>query len=324
MPPVRVLITGSEGFIGRHLWTELEGHGHIVYGVDRVAALRNADFYFQEDLLDFRAADKVVEAVRPDVVIHLAAQVGREFGEDDIRRTIESNGLMTSLVAKACGKWGHRLIYTSTSEVYGDQAEVECDEYFGPFGLPHNLYGLSKRWGEEAARLYAPEGLTIVRPSMPYGPGVPPGRGRRAMDNMLWQANTGQEIPVHRGAKRSWCWIGDLVAGYRIVMDHGAPVLGGFTAFNIGRDDREVTMEGLARLACVLADAPFDLIKVVDPPTAQTVVKRLSTKRLRELGWEPTVELGQGMPLVFDWIKRFDHAGKVHARRARYRGGLAA
>ena len=45
---------------------------------------------------------------------------------------------------------------------------------------------------------------------MPYGPGCPPGRGRRAMDNMMWQAIYDMPIVTHIGSERSWCWIGDL------------------------------------------------------------------------------------------------------------------
>lgn len=244
---------------------------------------------------------------KPEVVVHLAAQVGRLHGEEDWRHTIESNAVITSFVAHAAHEAGvKQFVYTSTSEVYGDHAHAVCHEDDGPWGLPHNLYGLSKRWGEEAARLYYPRGLLqVVRPSMPYGPGAPPGKGRRAMDNMLWQALHHKTITVHKGALRSWCWIGDLVRAWRLVIESRQP-----GAFNIGRDDDERLMLEIAQRACALADAPLGLIKEVEAPGRQTVVKRLSTQKIRDLGWLPEVELEEGIETVFNWIKLFNWMGE--------------
>lgn len=291
---MRVLLTGGRGFIGRWLFEELARHGHDPHAID----LEDGDLRVPG------VAAALVKLLVPDVVVHLAAQVGRLHGEDDLRYTIESNALMTALVASATHEAGARLVYTSTSEVYGDQAEQVCDEHDGPWGLPHNLYGLSKRWGEEAARLYTDD-VTIVRPSMPYGPGVPPGRGRAALPNILWQATTGQRIPIHRGAARSWCWIGDVVRGFRLVIENGE---GG--TFNLGRDDDEISMVDAAELACKMVGASPLLVDVIDPPAAQTVVKRLSTARLESLGWAPAVELAVGMARLLPWVQSFDAAGR--------------
>lgn len=293
---MRILLTGGRGFIGTWLARELRDAGHHVAIVD----------IEEGDLRRPGIAWNLLHRIKtPDVVVHLAAQVGRLHGEDDWKHTIESNAIMTTMVANATADIGANLVYTSTSEVYGDQAHQICDEDNGPFALPHNLYGLSKRWGEEACRLYAPKKLKIVRPSMPYGPGCPPGRGRRAMDNMLWQAHTRQPIPVHNGAVRSWCWIGDLVRGFRLVIEKGHP-----GAYNIGRDDDERSMLAIADIAVDLARAPRSLIQMTMAPGRQTVVKRLSTARLRGLGWKPEVELEEGIEKVYEWVKHFDEDGR--------------
>lgn len=290
---MRVLITGGSGFIGQHLIREL-----------RHCAILNIDRHHGDDLLTPGLLAKWMQW-KPDVVVHLAAQVGRLFGEDDIRNSVRSNAEMTSTVAKVCADHGVRLMYASTSEVYGDQGEALCDEDEGPFGLPHNIYGLSKRWGEEVCRLYLPpEQLTVMRFSMPYGTGVKPGRGRAALPNILWQAQTRQPIPIHRGAERSWCWVGDTVRAIRMLLE------GEFSgAWNIGRDDDARPLRDLAELACEMTGAPKGLIQDVDPPAAQTVVKRLSTRKLMGLGWRPTVEIEDGMARVLQWVKQFDSNG---------------
>lgn len=285
---MKILVTGAAGFIGGHLSTELEQHGHDVVGVDRINGdLRDPDVI----------ADHLAEFL-PDVCVHLAAKVGRLFGEDDVAETVEQNAAVTANVAKACGDAGIRLVYASTSEVYGDAGTRSCSEGTIHTRLPHNIYGLSKRWGEEACGLYAPDGLTVWRISMPYGPGLPAGRGRAAIVNMLHQAASRQTIPVHEGAERSWCWIGDTVRAMRMTLEQTD---GG--VFNIGRDDNPTAMLDVARLACDLTDAPHNLIELVAAPARQTVVKRLATNRIRALGWKPEVELPDGMARTLRWMQ---------------------
>ena len=291
MKKTKVAITGVSGFVGSWLKTELENNGYEVHGTDINSDGRN--------LLDPNAFRDWIDSIQPDVCYHLAAQVGRIFGEQDVVHTVRHNAEMTTIVAKYCGEKGIRLAYVSTSEVYGDQGESNCEEY-GELKLPHNLYGVTKYWGEQAAQLFAPNNLVIARLSMPYGPGVPPGRGRRAMDTMLWQAYHNIPLTVHIGAERSWCWIGDTVKALRMIIEE--PTAG---IYNIGRDDDPRSMLEIAQRSCDLAGASRDLIQEVPAPGMQTIVKRLSTDRIRKLGWVPTVELEDGMKLVFEWVKRF-------------------
>lgn len=292
---MRILVTGAAGFIGSHLTACLTEHGHHVVGVDRAEGDLTEPGVFTRHLNS---------GPRYDRVVHLAAQVGRLFGERDLEHTVRSNALMTTLVARACGDAEVPVVYASTSEVYGDQGDTICREST-PLKLPHNGYGLTKRWGEEACQLYAPDRLVMLRLSMPYGSGVVPGQGRAALPNIIWQAHTRQRIPIHRGAERSWCWVGDTVEGIRLIIESGET-----GPFNVGRDDDRRPMRQVAELACWMTGAPEGLIEDVDPPAAQTVVKRLATDRLRTLGWEPKVPLGDGMRRVYDWVARFDEHGQ--------------
>lgn len=310
---MKVLITGASGFIGGHLANELSNHGHEVVGLDIVRGKAPEAWRDHAVWCDVSVPGQFsdhLDYFRPDAVAHLAAQVGRERGEDDLYRTVAWNAAGTTMVAHACGTRGVPVLYTSSSEVYGDLGIQVAHEY-GQKNLPHNLYGLSKRWGEEALELYAPDRLMIARLSMPYGPGAPPGRGRRAMDNFLWQANHSMPITVHRGAERSWCWVGDTVRALRYMLEAGERGI-----WNVGRDDDPRSMYELAWMACDIAGrSPSEasvLVQEVDPPSMQTVVKRLSTGQLREdFGWEPTVELEDGMRHLWEWIRRFDREGNL-------------
>jgi nucleoside-diphosphate-sugar epimerase len=284
---VSILVTGAAGFIGTHLCRELREHGHVVIPVDRS----------EGDLLLPGMMRTFLEDYKPECVVHLAAKVGRLFGEIDLLETVNSNAGMTALVANACGELSVPLVYASSSEVYGDGSDRTWRESDLYQSHPHNVYGLSKRWGEDLCNLYAP-GNTILRLSMPYGPGHPPGSGRAALTQFLDCAMRWEPLFVHRNSERSWCWVGDTVRGIRLIIESGQ---GG--AWNVGRDDNALSLKTVAEMACDLVDAPRSLIREVEAPNRQTVVKRLATSKLRGLGWKPEVELEDGMQMTLEWLQ---------------------
>ncbi|PWU18955.1 MAG: hypothetical protein C5B48_14235 [Candidatus Rokuibacteriota bacterium] len=284
---VRVLVTGGTGFIGGQLTMELERRGHAVVAVGRAGG----------DLAERSAAEQLIEAHDPELVVHLAARVGRIAGESDPLETLRQNAGATLLVARACSGAGVRLAYGSTSEVYGNSGERPASEDGPIAALPENVYGLSKRWGEEAALLRCPDAI-LLRFSGPYGPGTVPSHGRGAIQTMLDQALRQERIPAFRGVLRSWCWIGDAARGAAIVLERGEA-----GAWNIGRDDDHRSMAELARLACQIADAPQQLLEEIDPPPGLAADHRISAAKLERLGWRPEVELEEGMRRTFEWLE---------------------
>jgi nucleoside-diphosphate-sugar epimerase len=283
---MRLLVTGGTGFLGSYLGEELRLRGHEVASCGR----RDGD------LSEAAVAERLIERHRPDVLVHLAARVGRLAGENDPAETVRQNAGLALLVARACKAAGTRLAYGSTSEVYGNLGDAAALEDEPIAALPESVYGLSKRWGEEAARLTCPDAM-LLRFSGPYGPGTAPSRGRGAIQTMLDQARNGQPIPAFRGVERSWCWVGDATKGAALVLEHGQA-----GAWNVGRDDAHVSMADAARLACRIAGAPEALVEEVDPPAGLAARHRISTAKLESLGWSPTVELEEGMRRTLDWL----------------------
>jgi nucleoside-diphosphate-sugar epimerase len=280
---MKILVTGAMGFIGRHVVPELVSAGHQVISTDRA-----------DDGMDLTVpgvAQSLVSGIKPDIVLHLAARVGRLNCETRPWTTISDNVAATVLVAEACRDYGVRLAYMSSSEIYGDNGRAACDEYLGPFSPPPNLYGLTKLQGEQACQLYVPENHLIMRLCMPYGDDSPAGYGKAALPTFIANALAGEEIIVHRGAERSWCWIGDAVRAIRMAIEElDIPY-----TINIGHAREPMAMFQIAEMVCRAADAPSGLIKIVDAPPAQTLVKRLAFDRLHGLGWEPETPIAEGI-----------------------------
>jgi dTDP-4-dehydrorhamnose reductase len=281
---MKVLVTGASGFVGRALVDELR-HGEGAYEVHPAGR-------GDGDLAAAGVAEAVVADVRPDVVVHAAARIGVVRCEEEPELALRSNVLATALVARAAAAHGARLAFVSTTDVYG---AAVADEETAP--APASLYAHTKLWGEEAARLYAPEGLAILRLSNPYGPGVDAGQGKGALPTMLRQAEAREGIPVFRGEARTFCWIGDVVRGIRLVL--GA---GGEGIFNVGSDGEPVSLVDAARLACDLAGAPPDLIEEVEPPPGR-VNPRIGVERLRALGWRAEMSLDDGMRRLLESLR---------------------
>jgi nucleoside-diphosphate-sugar epimerase len=265
---MRVLVTGASGFVGRALVEELR-HGDRAYDVH---ALERRD----GDLADEGVAEQAIAETSPDVVVHSAARIGIAPCEDEPLLALRSNVLATAFVARAASRHGARLVFVSTADV----AE------------PANLYALTKLWGEQAARQYAPQGLVILRLANPYGPG-----SRGALPTMLRQAAGGEPVPAFRGEKRSWLWIGDATRAMRLVLESGQEGV-----FDVASDAAPVALTETARLACELAGGSPELVEELDPPPGR-VVPRTNVDRLRALGWRPEVGLEEGLRLTLESLQ---------------------
>jgi UDP-glucose 4-epimerase len=226
------------------------------------------------------------------VLVHAAARIGVVRCEDEPELALRSNVLATALVARAAAAHGARLAYVSTSDVYG---AAFADEQTP--AAPVSFYALTKWWGEQVAHLYGPAGLAVLRLANPYGPGLEPGQGKGALPTMLWQAELRKPITAFRGETRSWCWIGDVARGIRLVLEHR-----GEGIFNVGSDAEPVSLTDTARIACELTGAPQELVQEVEAPPGR-VTTRISVERLRALGWRAEVGLDEGMRRLLESLR---------------------
>ena len=282
---MKVLVTGASGFVGRALIEELR-HAEGAY---EVRPLGRQD----GDLADAGVAAAAVAEAKPDVVVHAAARIGVVRCDEEPELAIRSNVLATALLARAAAEHGARFSYLSTSDVYGSAAVA--DEQSPP--APESLYAHTKLWGEHAASLYAPDGLTVLRLANPYGPGLETGQAKGTVSTMLRQADAREPIPVFRGEARSFCWIGDIVRAIRLVLEAE-----GTGTFNIGWDGEMVALADVARVACDLTGAPQELIEEVEPPPGR-VMTSIATERIRSLGWRPEVSLDEGMRRLLESLR---------------------
>jgi dTDP-glucose 4,6-dehydratase len=218
------------------------------------------------DLAVEGVAERLLDEHTPDAVVHLAAVM-----PDDER--LAQNAPITAHVAAACAARGVPLFHGSTTSVYADDTP----------------YAESKRASEAAAA-----GATLLRFHFPYGP-----RQRRgAIPTMLRQALAREPLVVYRGWQRSFCFARDAADAVVLLLEREAT-----GAWDVGRDDDRRSLFEVAQLACAVAEAPEDLIQVVEPPSGPALVlASLDVAPLRELGWRPRVELEEGMRRTFDWL----------------------
>jgi dTDP-glucose 4,6-dehydratase len=314
-----IAVTGSAGYIGGWLLAELASRGHEVHSQDinSVPGLPDGvapPWVF--DLKDGIRRQAWLKSASPDVVIHLAALYGRVWGEADLIKTAADNAGLTAALARDVAAIGARLVLASSSEVYGQSADGSTVYPETPL-RPMNMYGMTKKWSEEAAWLYAPRGLVVARLNMPYGPSqMPPTPGTipatsckvgpvgyHALHTMLWQASHGMDIVVHKGTSRCFTWAGDMVQGMAAVIESGNS-----GTWNIGRNDDHYLMSEVARRAVAMAGSSSS-IREVEVPSRVTAQKSLGNASLLSLGWQPGMPFGKGMEASFHYFSKFDKDG---------------
>jgi dTDP-glucose 4,6-dehydratase len=306
---MRILITGGAGFIGCHLVRFLLGRGCEVVCMDNfvtgapenIAALRGRQgFHFiRHDVTSYIAVDGPL-----DWVLHFASPASpRDYLELPIQ-TLKVGALGTHNALGLAKAKNAGFLLASTSEVYGDPlVHPQREEYWGnvnPVG-PRGVYDEAKRFAEAITMAYhRTHGVRtrIVRIFNTHGPFMRIDDGR-AIPTFLTQALAGQPITVYGDGSqtRSFMYIDDLVDGiWRLI---GATIS---TPVNIG-NPQEMTLLELAkriiRLAGSSSEIVFRPLPEDDPKVRQPDITRARTA----LGWEPRVDVDEGLRLTLEWFR---------------------
>jgi len=298
---VRLLITGAAGFLGSHLAERFLEEGHEVLGLDNfvTGSRDNAEHlagYDGFELIEHDISQPIVVAGRLDGVLHFASPASPvDYLELPIQTLkVGSLGTHNSLgIAKAKNA---RFLLASTSEVYGDpQVHPQPESYWGnvnPIGL-RGVYDEAKRFAEAMTMAYRRAhdvDTRVVRIFNTYGPRMRPGDGR-VVSNFIVQALRGEPLTVYGDGSqtRSFCYVSDEVEGI-----HGLFHSDWKDPMNVGNPN-EFTIRELAE--SIMEEVPgASSIEYLPLPEDDPKVRRPDITKAREvLGWEPRVQLREGL-----------------------------
>jgi UDP-glucuronate decarboxylase len=308
---LRVLVSGGAGFIGSHLCDSLIADDFHVVCVDNFITGRQRNI---QHLLDHPAFELVEhDIVNPldtsidvDRVFHLASPAS-PVGY--MRHPIEThlvNSVGTHNMLRLAQRCGASLLYTSTSESYGNpDVHPQPETYFGnvnPVG-PRSCYDESKRFGESITMEYVRQfdlDARIIRIFNTYGPRNDPNDGR-VIPNFIRSAERGEPLIIFGDGTqtRSLCYVSDLVRGLRLAME--SPNTKG-EVINLGNPD-ERTVSDLARIITDYcqssATVEFVDARQDDPERRCPDI----SKAQRLLGWEPSVVLEDGLRATIEHFR---------------------
>jgi UDP-glucose 4-epimerase len=308
---VKALVTGAAGFIGSHLTTALLDAGYEVTGLDcftdyyprpikeaNLAINRDRErFRFIEDSL--QQADLSALVADKSHVFHLAAQAGvRKSWGKEFRTYTENNVEATQRLLEACvGRPLHRLVYASSSSLYGDDASIPMREDALP--QPVSPYGVTKLAAEQLCYLYfVNHGVpaTSVRYFTVYGPRQRPDM---AFNRFIRAAIDGTPITLYGDGEqtRDFTYVADAVAATIAAGQRG--VAG--RAYNIGGGSR-VTVNHVLEIIGRLAGRPLDVRR--EPPQKGDMRDTFADTTLarRDLGFSPRVSLEEGIEAEYRWL----------------------
>ncbi len=299
------LVTGGAGFLGSHLCDHLLAQEFRVICVDNLltSSLRNIEHIRDEKFVfvnhDMMEHLEVAEPV--DFVFHFAALASPV---DYMRMPLHSLKVGSYGTHNALGlaKFKRaRFLLASTSEVYGDPEEhPQKETYWGnvnPIG-PRGVYDEAKRYAEALTMAYHNQqgvDTAIVRIFNTYGPRMRPNDGR-AIPTFVRQALANQPLTVYGDGSqtRSFCYVDDLIRGLYLLAtsDEHLPVnLGNPTEFTI----KELA-ETVIRVTGAASEVVYEALPVDDPQVRQPDI----TRATQILGWEPEVQLEEGLRRLLD------------------------
>lgn len=314
------LVTGAAGFIGSNLCVELQRQGHWVRGVDGFT-----DYYarpMKQANIDWASVGGRLEVVEADLadadlgrlldgmdgVFHLAAQPGvRASWGRELEIYLRDNVFVSQRVFHAAAARGTRVVYASSSSIYGDAESYPTHEQLEP--RPISPYGITKLACEHLARSFAKaEGLDAVglRYFTVFGPGQRPDM---AFTRLIATAiGTGTfELFGDGGQSRDFTYVSDAVAATIRCMERGATG----AVYNVG-GGAETTLNDVIRMLEDLIGTPI-AVQRGDRVAGDVRRTASDTARIRrDLDWAPQHSISDGLAEQLEWL-RSGHRVPDHA-----------
>jgi UDP-glucuronate decarboxylase len=298
------LVTGGAGFIGSHLCKALLELGHYVICLDNLytSSLQNISEFKDNENFMFKKADIRNKQFFPhiDYIWHLACPASPPKYQRDGYYTMETCILGTMNVLELAKVHSCSLLYTSTSEIYGDPLEhPQKETYWGnvnPVG-PRSCYDESKRCGETLIYQFAKQNaelsnkLKIVRIFNTYGTKMDLEDGR-VITNFIQSIKSNQPIEIYGDGKqtRSFCYVDDMVSGLIKMMFSNS-----IGPINLGNPHEEMNMFELLSNFETIVNKKLELIHTPLPINDPRQRKPDISLAIEQLNWEPKISLKEGL-----------------------------
>jgi dTDP-glucose 4,6-dehydratase len=305
---MRVLITGSAGFLGSHLTDALIAEGHSVIGVDNLCtgSLENIDHLKNEPRFTFVQKDIIepFDLGHVNYVFNFASPASpvdyARLGVETLR--VGSDGTRNAL--EIAHRYQAKFLHASTSECYGDPTvHPQTEDYWGnvnPIG-PRSVYDEAKRFSEAlimAYHRYYNLDTHLVRIFNTYGPRLQKNDGR-VISNFMVQALKGEDLTVYGEGKqtRSFCYVSDEIDGILRLSrsEEHLPT-------NIGNPNEWTILE-CAKAVLKVTGSSSQIVYRPLPQDDPTQRQPDISKAKRLLGWEPKIDLETGLRLSIDYFR---------------------
>ncbi len=307
---MRVLITGTAGFIGSHLAERFVKEGFYVIGMDNFLTGNpdNIAHLFEKKnfrFIHYNVVNYIYVEGPVDIVVHLACPASPVDYMNHPIHTMKVDSLGTLNTLGFAKLKGSRYVFASSSEVYGSaQVHPQPEDYWGyvnPVG-PRSVYDEAKRFSEALCMAYHREhglDVRIARIFNTYGPRMRRKDGR-VIPTFVERALKGEPLPIYGDGSqtRSFCYIDDLVEGlFRLSVKEG---LAG-TVVNLGNPE-EVSILEVAKRVIELTNSSskieFLQPRDDDPPRRCPDISKAKSL----LCWSPEVTLRDGLKRTTDWF----------------------
>ncbi|WP_294593931.1 UDP-glucuronic acid decarboxylase family protein [uncultured Bacteroides sp.] len=306
-----ILVSGGAGFIGSHLCTRLINEGHKVICLDNLFTGSKENIAHLEGNSRFEFVQFDVENPYEsdvDEIYNLACPASPIHYQYDAIKTIKTSVLGAINMLELAKNTKAKILQASTSEIYGDPVvHPQVEDYWGnvnPIGI-RSCYDEGKRCAETLFMDYHRQNglrIKIIRIFNTYGPRMLPNDGR-VVSNFVVQALKNQDITIYGSGKqtRSFQYVDDLIEGMIRTMNTDDEFIG---PVNLG-NPHEFSILELAEKVIALTNSKSKLIfKPLphdDPKQRQPDITLAKAK----LGWEPTIELDEGLRHIIEYFKEY-------------------